>query len=161
MVPIAFSVGSALTALVGRSVGASDWATARRIAWLGGLMALAASGFIGISVALLAPVLTPLATSDPQVAAIAAQALGYTGFAFGGFGLGMAMYFASMGAGRMVWPIAASLSRIGLAAGGGWWLARYTSLGIEGHFLGVALGIGAYGLITASGVRAGVWRARP
>jgi Na+-driven multidrug efflux pump len=160
VIPIAFSVGSALTALVGRSVGAADWPTARRIAWLGGLMALAAAGSIGIAVALTASTLTSLATKDPQVAAIAARALSTTGFAFGGFGLGMAMYFASMGAGRMAWPIAAALSRIGLAAGGGWWLAHHTSLGIDGHFLGVALGIGAYGLITASGVRAGVWRAR-
>lgn len=161
VVPIAFSVGSALTALVGRSVGAADWATARRIAWLGGGIAMVTSGLIGITVALFAPVLTPLATADPEVAAIAARALGYTGFAFGGFGLGMALYFASMGAGRMAWPIAASLSRITLAAGGGWLLAHHTPLGIDGHFLGVALGITAYGLVTACGVRAGVWRARP
>lgn len=160
VVPIAFSVGSALTALVGRAVGAADWTTARRIAWLGGLMAWAATGLVGVAVALLAPVLTPLATADSQVARIAAQALGYTGFAFGGFGLGMAMYFASMGAGRMAWPIAASLSRISLAAGGGWWLAHHTSLGINGHFLGVALGITAYGVITASSVRSGVWPGR-
>lgn len=157
VVPIAFSVGSALTALVGRSVGAADWATARRVAWLGGLISLGAAGSIGVAVALAAPVLTPLATADPQVAAIAARALGYTGFAFGGFGLGMALYFASMGAGRMAWPIAASLSRISLAAGGGWLLANHTPLGIDGHFLGVALGITAYGVITACGVRRGVW----
>ncbi|MFC7542158.1 MATE family efflux transporter [Siccirubricoccus deserti] len=40
MVPLAFGVGSALTALVGRAVGAGDWGTARRIAWTGGLLAL-------------------------------------------------------------------------------------------------------------------------
>ena len=31
-------------------------------------------------------------------------------------------------------------------------------MGLEGHFLGVALGITAYGLVTAIGVRPGVWR---
>jgi Na+-driven multidrug efflux pump len=161
VVPIAFSVGSALTALVGRSVGAGDWATARRTAWLGGAMAFLAAGGLGVGVALFAPVLTPLATQDPDVAAIAARGLGYTGFAFGGFGLGMALYFASMGAGRMAFPIAAALSRITLAVAGGAWLAEHTALGVDGHFLGVALGIACYGLVTAAGVRPGVWQPRP
>ena len=35
MIPLAFGVGSALTALVGHAVGAGDWATARRLAWIG------------------------------------------------------------------------------------------------------------------------------
>jgi hypothetical protein len=67
------------------------------------------------------------------------------------------MYFACMGAGRMVWPVVAGLSRITLAVGGGWWLANGLGLGLEGHFIGVALGIAAYGLITASSVRPGAW----
>jgi len=84
-----------------------------------------------------------LFTGDAAVAAIAASALGFTGPAFGGFGLGMAMYFASMGAGRMRWPVVAALSRIGLAVGGGWWLANGAGLGLAGHFIGMALGITA------------------
>ena len=36
MIPLAFGVGSALTALVGHAVGGGDWATARRLAWIGG-----------------------------------------------------------------------------------------------------------------------------
>ena len=36
MVPLAFGVGSALTALVGRAAGAGDWEAARRTAWTGG-----------------------------------------------------------------------------------------------------------------------------
>ena len=47
MVPLAFGVGSALTALVGRAVGAGDWATARRTAWAGALMALAVTASVG------------------------------------------------------------------------------------------------------------------
>ena len=41
---------------------------------------------------------------------------------------------------------------------GGGLLAQTSALGTDGHFLGVALGITAYGLITASGVRPAVWR---
>ena len=69
----------------------------------------------------------------------------------------MALYFASMGAGRMRGPVAAALSRIGIAVGGGWLLANAAGLGLDGHFLGVALGITAYGLVTAASVRPGVW----
>ena len=160
VIPLSFGVGSALTALVGGAVGAGDWRTARRLAWIGGGLAFAVTGTIGLVVGLNAAGFARLFTDDAAVAAIAAQALAFTGPAFGGFGLGMAMYFASMGAGRMGWPVAGALSRIALAVGGGWWLAEGLGLGLAGNFLGVALGITAYGLATASGVRAGVWQAR-
>ena len=91
---------------------------------------------------------------------MAARALRHTGPAFGGFGLGLAMYFASMGAQRMQAPVIAGLARLLIATAGGWCLAHGTRLGTDGHFLGVALGLTAYGLNTASGVRPGVWRAR-
>jgi len=91
------------------------------------------------------------------VLAIAVRALSYTGFAFGLFGLGMALYFAAMGAGRMHWPVIAALSRIALAVGGGWLLAEVAGMGIDGYFLGVALGIASYGVVTALGVRPGAW----
>jgi Na+-driven multidrug efflux pump len=158
VIPLSFGVGSALTALVGGAVGAGDWRTARRLAWLGGGLAFAVTGAIGIAVGLNAAGFARLFTHDAAVAAIAARALTYTAPAFGGFGLGMAMYFASMGAGRMRWPVAGALSRISLAVGGGWWLASRLGMGLDGQFLGVALGITAYGAVTASGVRPGVWR---
>ncbi|MCT9127693.1 MATE family efflux transporter [Cupriavidus gilardii] len=160
MIPLAFGVGSALTALVGRAVGAGDWAGARRTAWVGALLALALAGAIGIAVGLAPARFASWFTSDAEVAAIAARALSWIAPAFGGFGLGMALYFASMGAGRMRWPIAAGIARIGLAAGGGWLLAHVGGMGLDGHFLGVALGITAYGAVTAMGVRREVWSGR-
>ncbi|MBC7958124.1 MAG: multidrug transporter MatE, partial [Cytophagales bacterium] len=157
VVPLAFGVGSALTALVGRAVGGGDWSLARRTAWVGGLLSFGVTGVIGLSVGLAPLQFAQLFTSDANVTSIAARALQFTGPAFGGFGLGMAMYFASMGAGRMKWPVIAALARISLAVGGGWWLANVAGLGLEGHFIGVALGITAYGVLTASSVRPGVW----
>jgi Na+-driven multidrug efflux pump len=160
MVPLAFGVGSALTALVGHAVGAGDWVTARRTAWTGGLMALAVTMGVGVFVAI-APGFTAAAfSSDPEVVAIATQALAVIGFALPGFGVGMALYFASMGAGRMRWPVVAALSRIGLAVGGGWLLGDVLGYGLQGQFVAVALGISAYGIITAASVRPGVWSAR-
>ncbi len=158
VIPLAWGVGSALTALVGRSVGAGDWPGARRIAWQGGLMALAATALIGLCVGLGAPFFAGLFTQDAEVVAMAARALRYTGPAFGGFGLGMALYFASMGARRMTAPVLAGLARLSIATVGGGLLAQIPALGTDGHFLGVALGITAYGVITAAGVRPGVWQ---
>jgi hypothetical protein len=43
-----------------------------------------------------------------------------------------------------------------MAVGGGALLVG--PFGIEGQFVAVALGLGAYGLVTAAAVRPGVWR---
>jgi len=157
MIPLAFGVGSALTALVGRAAGAGDWPQARRIAWTGGGLALLAAGACGLAVSAAPAAFAALFSSDPAVVAIAARALSWIGPAYGAFGLGMALYFASMGAKRMAWPAAAAVSRLLLAVGGGWLLANGAGMGIDGQFLGVALGITAYGVVTAASVRPGVW----
>jgi Na+-driven multidrug efflux pump len=160
MVPLAFGVGAALTALVGGATGARDWHTARRIAWLGGLLALGLTGGLGALMALRPGPFVSYFTGDAQVAAIAASALTIIGPAFGGFGFGMAMYFASMGARRMKWPVLAGFARMICAAGGGWLLAHGAGMGLQGHFLGVAIGLIAYAGLTGAGVRRAVWSER-
>jgi Na+-driven multidrug efflux pump len=160
MIPLAFGIGSALTALVGGAVGAGDWATARRIAWTGGLVALAVAGAVGVAVGAMPRGFAGFFTDDPAVVEVAARALAVIGPAYGGFGMGMALYFASLGAARVRWLVVAGLSRLALAAGGGWGLAYGAGMGLEGHFLGVALGITAYGLVIAASVRPGVWPGR-
>lgn len=157
MIPLVFAVGSALTALVGRAVGAGDWPEARRIAWTGGALAFAVAAGIGLVMGLMPASFARAFTGDAAVVAVATQALGIIGPAYGGFGLGMALYFASQGTGRMAWPLAGALSRFGIAVGGGWLLAHVFGMGLDGTFLGVALGITAYGAVIASSVRRGVW----
>ena len=156
IIPLAFSIGSALTALVGRAVGAGDWAEARRIAWTGGGMAFVFAGGIGLVVGFFPVHFARAFTDDPAVVEIAARALGIIGPAYGGFGLGMALYFASLGAGRLRWPTAAALARLGCAVGIGWLLGQFW--GLEGQFLGVALGLTAYGAVLATSIRPSVWR---
>ncbi|WP_431282559.1 MATE family efflux transporter [Humitalea sp. 24SJ18S-53] len=158
MVPLSFGVGSALTALVGRAVGAQDWVRARRTAWVGGGLALLVAGSAGVVVGVFPGPVAAAFSTDPAVLAIAAGALAITGPALGGFGLGMAMYFAAQGAGRMTGPLLAAICRIGFAVGGGWLLAGPLGMGLAGHFWGVAAGITAYGLVTAASVRPSVWR---
>ena len=159
IIPLSFGIGAALTALVGRAVGQGDWATARRIAWVGGLMALGFTGLIGGTVSLLAAPIALALGTDAEVVRIATQALRIIGPAYGGFGIGMAMYFAAMGARRMGWPLVAGLSRFALAVGLGALLAGPLGLGLQGQFIAVAAGLMAYGVFAAAGVRPGVWRA--
>jgi len=161
MIPIMFGIGSALTALVGRAAGGGNWSTARRAAWLGAGLALSIAVPVGVFTFLFPHVIANALARDPEVAAIAGRGLGYLGPALAGFGLGISLYFASMGAGRMNGPIAGALARITVAVGGGIVLANVAGMGLDGYFLSVALGITAYGALTAASVRPGVWRERP
>ena len=48
------------------------------------------------------------------------------GPAYGFFGLGLSLYFASQGAGRLIWPLLAGMLRMVIAVGGGWLVLRAT-----------------------------------
>jgi Na+-driven multidrug efflux pump len=115
------------------------------------------SGVIGLLVAAWPQAWVWMFTDDPAVAAIAAQALRSIGPAYAALGLGMALYFASQGAGRMGRPFVAALLRVGCAAGGGA-LAGYAGWGLGGVFDAVALGLVVYAVVMGSGVRRGLWR---
>ncbi len=58
-------------------------------------------------------------TDDPAVLAAGAVYLRLVGPSYGFFGLGLALYFASQGAGRLLWPLLAGFTRLVLAAVGG------------------------------------------
>jgi Na+-driven multidrug efflux pump len=156
MIPLAFGIGSALTALVGRAAGAGDWAEARALAWAGGGLAFLLAGACGLAVWLFPAAFARAFSDDAEVVAIAARALGVIAPAYAAFGGGMALYFACQGAGRMAWPVAGAVARFAIAVFGGAALAA--PFGLEGQFLAVALGITAYGALTALSVRPSVWR---
>lgn len=154
-IPLAFGIGAALTTLCGMAAGRGDWPMARRLAWTGAAMAGGLTGATGLAVALFPTAAANLFASDPAVVGALRQYLMIVGPCFGLFGAGMALYFASQGVARMRRPFIASVARLAIGAGLGALLAQ--PFGIPGAFAGVGLGISAYGLIVASGVRAGVW----
>ena len=79
---------------------------------------------------------------------------------YGFFGFGLALYFASQGAGRLLYPLLAGLLRLLLGVGGGWLILRETvSLGLFFLALGVALAV--YGGTVGASVAAGVWFRSP
>lgn len=158
MVPLAYGIGATLTAMVGHRVGAGAWGAARATAWRGGLLAGAIALAIGIAAALLpGPLARAFATNDAVRDAIRLY-LVMVGPAFGILGLGMALYFASQGAGRMRGPFIGSVARILFSVGGGVLFGETLGYGLPGVFGSVAVGFVAYGAIMAASVRAGVWR---
>ena len=159
MVPLSFGIGATLTQQVGRRVGSGEWTLALALAWRGAWLVCAACAVIGFTVALFPDPWIGLFTTDPEVARIARLALRIIGPAYALLGLGMALYFASQGAGRMRWPFAAAIARIACAAGGGALAAGPLGLGLPGVFGAVAAGLVSYGLLVAAGVQAKRWRA--
>lgn len=158
MVPLAYGIGATLTAMVGRRVGAGAWGAARATAWRGGFLAGGIALGIGIAAAGFAsPLARVFATSATVQEAIRLYLI-LVGPAFGILGLGMALYFAAQGAGRMRGPFLASVARIVVSVGGGLLFGEALGYGLSGIFAAVACGFLAYGMLMAVSVRAGVWR---
>jgi hypothetical protein len=75
---------------------------------------------------------------------------------YGLFGLGLALYFASVGAGRLLWPLLANLMRLAIAAVGGW-LALSWSGDLSHVFLALSAAFVVFGLMNAVAVAGGAW----
>ena len=69
---------------------------------------------------------------------------------YGFVGLGMALYFASQGAGRVFWPMIASVVRMLVATVGGWYWVAISHGAIGGLFWIVVASLASFGLINAA-----------
>ncbi len=88
--------------------------------------------------------------------AAGAAYLRVVGPAYGFFGLGLALYFASQGAGRLLWPLAAGTLRMAVAIAGGALLLRSTGA-LHWLFAALALGLFLYGAGVLTSVVSGAW----
>ncbi|MDI1287149.1 MAG: MATE family efflux transporter [Reyranella sp.] len=156
--PLAYGVGTGLTTMVGVASGAHDWKRALRVAWIGGLLAFALIGAIGWAAALLPETWSSLFTSDPQVIAASVAYLTRVAPFYCLFGLGLALYFAGQGAGRMTVPVAAGLVRMAIATSGGWFAVEIMGMGLEGVFAAMAVGMAVYGCLIAGSLLVAPWR---
>ena len=122
LIPIAFSVGVACVPMVGTAIGAGDVDRARRIAWTAGGLAAAALGLLGVLMVLLPGLWVDMFTDDTAVAGVGYTYLRIAGLTYPVFGLGLCLYFASQGAGRVGGAIAAQGLRLVVVVLGGWML---------------------------------------
>ena len=156
LIPIAFGIGVASVPMVGLAIGAGDVARARRVAWTAGGLSALNLALLGGGVALVPDAWATLFTRDEGVLAHARDYLRVVGPAFPFFGLGLTLYFASQGSGRVLGPVLAGTVRLALVAGAGWWLVAHEAPP-AGYFAMVAAGMVVYGLSTAAAVKLTRW----
>jgi putative MATE family efflux protein len=156
LVPLAFGFGGPLAAMVGTSIGAGQRARALKVTWIGASITFAMTEAIGLAGAFFPHAWLGLFGSDPAMLEMGTKYLHSVGPFYGFFGGGLALYFASQGAGRLAWPLLAAAIRVTIALGGGIFALRVAG-GIDGVFLAVGIALAASGLINAAAIAAGVW----
>ncbi|HJU33187.1 MAG TPA: MATE family efflux transporter, partial [Hyphomicrobiaceae bacterium] len=156
LVPIAFAVGVASVPLVGMAIGAGDVGRARRVAWTAAGVASVLLAAIGLTVALEPGLWSANFTQDAGVRAAADLYLRLAGPAFAFVGIGLALYFASQGSGKVLGPVLAASVRLGVIAVGGFLLTSY-SAPVWALFALVGLSMLAYGAATAAAVYVTSW----
>ncbi|MGX9964641.1 MATE family efflux transporter [Roseomonas sp. F4] len=159
LVPLVFGLGAPLVAMVGTNIGAGRTDRALRIALVGGAMAFVMTETVGLAAAIWPQAWLGLFGDDPRMIETGSAYLRLVGPAYGFFGLGLALYFASQGAGRLFWPLLAGLLRLIVAVGGGWLMLRLTG-SLSGVFAALAAGMLVYGVMLALVIRAGGWSRR-
>ena len=156
LIPLAFGLGGPLVALVGTNIGAGQKARALRVAMVGAGLAFAMTETVGLAAAVWPEAWLGLFGHDPAMLATGRIYLRVVGPAFGFFGLGLVLYFASQGAGRLFWPLAGGMARMTIAAGGGW-LAWWLTGSLTMVFAALSAGLVVYGVMVGAAVASGVW----
>lgn len=157
LIPIAFSVGVAAVPMVGTAIGAKDIGRARRVAWTSGGLAFAGVGVIGLLVLVFPGLWADLFTSVRPVRAAAYAYLSIAGYGYGLFGMGLCLYFASQGAGRVGGVIMAQALRTAIILGGGALLLNQSG-SANGIFLLSTAAMATMGIGTALVVKLSSWR---
>jgi putative MATE family efflux protein len=156
LVPLVFGLGGPLVAMVGTNIGAGRRDRALRTAWIGAGIAAAFTELIGLCAAAVPDAWLSLFDTDPAMLDAGSRYLRVVGPFYGFFGLGTALYFASQGAGRLSWPLMANMTRLVIAAGGGWLALKWS--GDPTHvFVALSAALAASGLMNAGAVAGGAW----
>ena len=162
LIPLLFAIGTASVTMVGVNIGAGRHARARAVAWAGARISIAATASIGFAAWLFPEGWMHIFTREPEVVAVGAAYLARVAPLYAFMGLGMALYFASQGAGRMFWPFSAGVLRLAtvLLAGSYWIHVAHGST--TGLFWIVAASQIVFGGINAIAMVAGrAWNAPP
>lgn len=159
LIPIAFAVGVAAVPMIGMAVGAGLVARARRVAWTSAAVSGSVIGIFGICIAIWPEIWIALFTSDPTITREAASYFSHAGPAYGFFGAGLTLYFASQGAAKVWGPVLAGTLRLAAVVVGVWWMLRINA-GASAMFTLVAAAMVIYGVATAVAVKITPWARR-
>ncbi|WP_247834036.1 MATE family efflux transporter [Bradyrhizobium sp. 200] len=152
-IPLLFALGSAALTMVGINVGAGQVRRVERIAWVAALFAAGATEILGLFVALFPHAWLTLFSTDAEV--LAAGSIYFRNVApfYGISGLGMLLYFAGQGAGRVMWPVLGGTARLLIAAGIGWIIVVHLGGGLRELFMAGAAG----SIVSAAIVAGALW----
>jgi putative MATE family efflux protein len=142
-IPLVFAVGQAMVVLVATHIGAKRPERAKRIAWIGTAFAASISLSIGALATLFPLAWVGLFSSDPAVLEDGARYLRTVAPFYPMLAANIALYFASQGAGKVLWPVLAGSARLAIVIAGG---AAAASLG--GIFTAIAVAMAVSGLLT-------------
>lgn len=159
LVPLVFGMGAPLVAMVGTCIGAGQRERALRASWIGAALVAVLCEIIGLAAALFPRAWLSLFGSDPAMLEAGTQYLQIVGPAYGFFGFGLALYFASQGAGKLAWPLMGNVARLTVAGVGGWLVLR-SGGGLAWVFAAQAAALVLYGLFNAWAVAGGAWFGR-
>jgi Na+-driven multidrug efflux pump len=158
LVPFTFAIGVSCLPMIGMALGAGRVQQARRVAWMGAAVSAVWVGGLGLLVVIWPDAWSHWFTDQPQVLAIAADYFTRVAPFYGWFALGLCLYFASQGAGRMWGPVLAGTLRLVMVAVGGWWLSTQANAQVNDLFWLIGLAMLAYGLFAAISVKRTPWR---
>jgi len=148
LIPLAFGFGTAIVAMVGTNCGAKQFDRARRIAWTGGATVAVACGAVGAFFALFPRLWMGLFTEDAEIVRIGVSYLRIVGPIYALYGLGMALYFATQGFGKVLLTVLANGVRLVASAAGALLALSWLDAGTNGFFIAVAAGFAVYGALT-------------
>lgn len=160
-IPLIFGLGTAMVTMVGHNIGAGQMARARRVAWIGAALAFGMTEVIGLAAAIFPQGWIGLFSDDPQVLAMGTLYLRTVAPVYGAVGLGLALYFASQGAKRVLFPVLAGTVRMIVAAFVGWSAVVWFGAGLSTLFQITALAAVSYGVLTAIAMIGGAWGRHP
>jgi putative MATE family efflux protein len=156
LIPLVFGLGAPLVALVGTNIGAGQQQRALHIALTGGALAFALTETLGLVAAIWPAQWLSLFSAEPSMIETGSAYLRIVGPAYGFFGLGLSLYFASQGAGRLFWPLFFGFLRVFISIVGGWLVLRWTG-SLDWLFAALALGLVVFGTSVALAIRSGAW----
>ena len=156
LVPLVFGLGAPLVAMVGTCIGAGQRERALRATWIGAAIAFTMTEAIGLWAAAYPAAWLSLFNTEPAMIEAGSQYLRIVGPWYGFFGLGLVLYFASQGAGRLLWPVLGNIARLVVAVAGGW-LALHGGYAITGVFAAQAAAMVVYGIANAWAIAGGAW----
>jgi putative MATE family efflux protein len=157
LIPIVFGVGSALVPLVAASDGAGDFARVGQLTRAGAVLGAGACGLVGFAAAMFPSAWMSLFTSDTMVAAFGRSYLVRVGPAYAFLGMGLALYFAAQGRGRVVQPLMATLTRLLVAGALGALALSVFGCGLDCLFTLMACGLVLYGMVMVAVMRRELW----